>query len=112
MLVCGFFQPVSQLPAPVWRYPMHYLAFHSYAFGGFMQNQFLGTDGWGCACETQPGGCTVNPCTMTGDEILSDWVSGAGTLNKWVDVGIQWGMVFIYRGMFWSVLALKEWITR
>jgi hypothetical protein len=34
MLVCGFFQPVGQLPNPVWRYPLHYMAFHSYAFAG------------------------------------------------------------------------------
>ncbi len=34
MLVCGFFQPVGELPDPVWRYPLHYIAFHSYAFAG------------------------------------------------------------------------------
>jgi hypothetical protein len=34
MLVCGFFQTVDQLPKPVWRYPLHYMAFHSYAFAG------------------------------------------------------------------------------
>lgn len=39
MLVCGFFQPVGQLPEPVWRYPMHYIAYHSYAFAGFMRNE-------------------------------------------------------------------------
>ncbi len=39
MLVCGFFQPVDQLPDPVWRYPMHYISFHSYAFAGFMRNE-------------------------------------------------------------------------
>jgi len=30
-------------------------------------------------------------------QILTYWVSGAGTLNKWVDIGIQWAMVVIYR---------------
>jgi hypothetical protein len=34
MLVCGFFQTVDQLPKAVWRYPLHYAAFHSYAFAG------------------------------------------------------------------------------
>lgn len=32
MLVCGFFQPVAQLPGPVWRYPLHYMSFHSYRY--------------------------------------------------------------------------------
>lgn len=31
MLVCGFFQPVGELPAPVWRYPLHYMSYHRYA---------------------------------------------------------------------------------
>jgi len=107
MLVCGFFQPVGQLPQPVWRYPLHYMSFHSYAFGGFMQNEFAGTDGWGCPCAETAAGCPA-PCTMTGDEILDYWVSGAGRLNKWVDIGIQWAMVAIYRAMFWAMLFLKE----
>ena len=42
--VCGFFQPVTQLPKPVWRYPMHYISYHSYTFSGFMHNEFEGTD--------------------------------------------------------------------
>jgi len=113
MLVSGFFQPVGQLPAPVWRYPLHYMAFHSYAFGGFMQNQFAGTDGWLCACYDSAEGCgpqftPESPCTLTGQNILDYWVSGAGTLNKWADVGIQWAMVFIYRFIFYVVLFIKE----
>eukprot|EP00798_Chlamydomonas_sp_ICE-L_P028072 gene28072-31176_t len=113
MLVSGFFQPVSQLPDPVWRYPMHYIAFHSYAFGGFMQNQFADTDGWDCPCSAQPEGCgapyTVeDPCVYSGQDILDYWVSGVGVLNKWVDVGIQWAMILIYRGIFYGLLMLKE----
>ncbi|GAX82112.1 hypothetical protein CEUSTIGMA_g9540.t1 [Chlamydomonas eustigma] len=117
MLVCGFFQPVGQLPAPVWRYPMHYIAFHSYTFGGFMQNEFSGTEGWGCACYSQTGGCpppynASNLCTISGQEVLDYWVSGAGTLNKWVDIGIQWGMVIIYRSMFFGLLKLYEFLQQ
>ena len=35
-------------------------------------------------------------------------MSGAGTLNKWVDVGIQWGMVVIYR----CVVFVVRWERR
>jgi len=113
MLVCGFFQPVGQLPSPVWRYPMHYIAFHSYTFGGFMQNEFSGTEGWGCACYSQAGGCpppynATNLCEISGQDVLNYWVSGAGTLNKWVDIGVQWGMIIIYRSIFFLLLKLYE----
>ncbi|KAG2485433.1 hypothetical protein HYH03_015813 [Edaphochlamys debaryana] len=117
MLVCGFFQPVGELPDPVWRYPMHYISYHSYAFAGFMKNEFDGTSGWLCPCYTQAGGCGAgfsapggpNPCTMTGQDILDYWtISG---LNKWIDLGIQVGMAAIYRLLFWLTLSLKEWMT-
>ncbi|KAG1652464.1 hypothetical protein FOA52_009206 [Chlamydomonas sp. UWO 241] len=107
MLVSGFFQPVAQIPAPVWRYPLHFMAYHSYAFGGFMQNQFDGTDGWGCP----PGaGSLIDPaCTLSGKEVVFYWIpSGAGTLNKWGGIGVQWGMTLIYRGIFYGVLKMKE----
>jgi hypothetical protein len=73
MLVSGFFQPADQLPAPVWRYPMHYIAYHSYAFGGFMHNQFDGTDGWGCpSVGAFMDGEYDLDCTLTGEEIVSE----------------------------------------
>ncbi|KAG2450898.1 hypothetical protein HYH02_004730 [Chlamydomonas schloesseri] len=112
MLVCGFFQPVGELPAPVWRYPLHYISYHSYAFAGFMHNEFDSTDGWLCPCYDQAAGCGPAyeapnpPCTMTGAEILDYWtISG---LNKWVDIGIQCAMIGIYRFLFWLALVIKE----
>ncbi|GIM01286.1 hypothetical protein Vretimale_6074 [Volvox reticuliferus] len=113
MLVCGFFQPVGELPDPVWRYPLHYISYHSYAFAGFMHNEFGNTDGWLCPCYNQLGGCgpqynSTKICTMTGSEILDYWT--VNNLNKWVDVGIQCGMIAIYRILFWLALTVKEWL--
>uniref|UniRef100_A0A7S0RIE9 ABC-2 type transporter transmembrane domain-containing protein n=1 Tax=Chlamydomonas leiostraca TaxID=1034604 RepID=A0A7S0RIE9_9CHLO len=105
MLVCGFFQPVGALPGPVWRYPLHYIAYHSYTFAGFMRNEFLGTDGWECAC-VESGTCPG--CTMTGEEIVEYWLKGGNGLNKWADVGIQVAMIAIYRVIFWAMLVAKE----
>ncbi|KAG2436775.1 hypothetical protein HXX76_006299 [Chlamydomonas incerta] len=112
MLVCGYFQPVGELPAPVWRYPMHYIAYHSYTFAGFMHNEFDGTTGWRCPCYDQPQGCgpafdpPSAPCTMTGQQVLDYWT--LSNTNKWVDIGIQCGMIAIYRLLFWGMLRLKE----
>ncbi|GIL56549.1 hypothetical protein Vafri_11897 [Volvox africanus] len=113
MLVCGFFQPVDELPDPVWRYPLHYISYHSYAFAGFMHNEFGNTKGWLCPCYNQAGGCGPqydenNKCTMTGSEILDYWTVNG--LNKWVDVGIQCAMIAIYRALFWLALTTKEWL--
>lgn len=108
MLVCGFFQPVGQLPKPIWLYPLHYMAYHSYAFAGFMHNEFDGTSGWDCPCSVQSPPCT--DCTYSGAEVLSTWTIDG--LNKWVDVGIQVGMAFIYRIGFFCMLKFKEWLSR
>ncbi|URE05527.1 ABC-2 type transporter [Musa troglodytarum] len=42
MLNGGFFRLPNDLPKPVWRYPMYYIAFHKYANQGFYKNEFLG----------------------------------------------------------------------
>uniref|UniRef100_A0A7S3R9H3 ABC transporter domain-containing protein n=1 Tax=Dunaliella tertiolecta TaxID=3047 RepID=A0A7S3R9H3_DUNTE len=112
MLVCGFFQPVDVMPKPVWTYPLHYISFHSYTFYGFMQNEFENTDGWGCPCADQEGGCPDvvggSACTATGDVVLRYWLQGGVSLGKWSSFGIQWVMVVGYRVLFWMLLVLKE----
>lgn len=70
MLVCGFFQVADNLPDPVWKYPLHYVAFHTYSFRGFMNDQFRDTDSWLCPPD---GTGTVPPlelCSQTGNNIL------------------------------------------
>lgn len=106
MLVCGFFQPVAELPAPVFRYPLHYMSFHTYAFSGFMNNEFQGTSNWQCPCSTQPGGCAT-PCTYSGEQVLEYWnIPGR---NKWyVDLLILVGMAFLYRTLFYLTCKYKE----
>lgn len=75
MLTCGFFQPASQLPRPVLYYPLHYLAFHTYSFYGFMKNEFVGTGQWGCPCSIMPDGCSdavgAAACSWTGEQVTS-----------------------------------------
>jgi hypothetical protein len=78
MLVCGFFQPRGQLPKPIFFYPAHFLSFETYSFVGFMRNEFQDTDGWGCPCSRQPGGCPPQlggaACRMDGAAVLDYWV--------------------------------------
>ncbi|KAG5574617.1 hypothetical protein H5410_054751 [Solanum commersonii] len=40
MLNGGFFRLPNELPMPIWKYPMYYLAFHKYAIQGFYKNEY------------------------------------------------------------------------
>ncbi|PNH10695.1 ABC transporter G family member 12 [Tetrabaena socialis] len=81
-----------------------------YAFAGFMHNEFDGTEGWLCPCYAQASGCgseyANTTCTLRGEDILTYWTVGG--LNKWVDVGIQFGMAAVYRILFWLVFELFD----
>jgi hypothetical protein len=85
MLVCGFFQPAGQLPRPVFYYPLHFLSFETYAFYGFVTNEFGGTTGWGCPCSAMAGGCPPalggSECALTGTDVLEYW--DVPKWNKW-----------------------------
>lgn len=103
MVVCGFFQPLGSMPKPIFRYPLSYISFHTYAFTGFMRNEFEGTDGWG-----SPTGET--DVTLTGDDVLNYYE--IMNINKWICFLILFCMVIFYRLVFLSTLMLKEWMSR
>ncbi|KAK6926733.1 ABC transporter-like, ATP-binding domain [Dillenia turbinata] len=43
MLSAGYFRIRSDLPQPVWMYPLSYIAFHTHAIQGMLENEYLGT---------------------------------------------------------------------
>ncbi|XP_010253968.1 PREDICTED: ABC transporter G family member 3-like [Nelumbo nucifera] len=43
MLVAGYFRIRSDLPGPVWTYPLSYIAFHTYSIQGLLENEYIGT---------------------------------------------------------------------
>ncbi|XP_077213207.1 ABC transporter G family member 1-like [Tasmannia lanceolata] len=100
MLNGGFFRLPDDLPKPVWRYPMYYIAFHKYANQGFYKNEFIGL--------TFPNNQAGGPSTINGDEILRNiWQVEMG-YSKWVDLAILFGMVVLYRLMFLSIIKINE----
>ncbi|GLT65039.1 hypothetical protein SLA2020_374930, partial [Shorea laevis] len=42
MLAAGYFRIRSQLPGPIWMYPLSYIAFHTYSIQGLLENEYLG----------------------------------------------------------------------
>ncbi|XP_065011503.1 ABC transporter G family member 1-like [Musa acuminata AAA Group] len=100
MLNGGFFRLPQDLPKPVWRYPMHYMAFHKYANQGFYKNEFLGL--------TFPGNVAGGSPIITGEEILRGvWQVEMG-YSKWVDLAILLAMVMLYRLMFLGAVKIAE----
>lgn len=53
----------------MWRYPMHYIGYHTYGIHGMMLNEFEDTDGWDCPCTLQPGGCPEEDCSIDGEAV-------------------------------------------
>ncbi|KAK6923356.1 ABC transporter family G domain [Dillenia turbinata] len=99
MLNGGFFRLPDDLPKPVWRYPMYYIAFHKYANQGFYKNEFEGL--------TFPNNQAGGPPTISGDEVLRS-VWEVEMYSKWIDLGVLLGMVLVYRLMFWGIIKMVE----
>jgi ABC-type multidrug transport system permease subunit len=111
MLVCGFFQPAGQLPRPVFYYPLHFLSFETYAFYGFVTNEFAGTHGWGCPCSSMAGGCPPalggSQCALAGTDILAYW--DVPRWNKWyVAIVVQAAFVIFFRLCFYGACKYSE----
>ncbi|GJM87805.1 hypothetical protein PR202_ga03798 [Eleusine coracana subsp. coracana] len=103
MLNGGFFRLPNDLPKPVWRYPMYYVAFHKYANQGFYKNEFLGL--------TFPNNQATGGATISGGEILRNiWQVEMG-YSKWVDLAVLCGMVILYRMLFLAIEKLKPMIA-
>uniref|UniRef100_A0A0D9XEQ4 ABC transporter domain-containing protein n=1 Tax=Leersia perrieri TaxID=77586 RepID=A0A0D9XEQ4_9ORYZ len=102
MLNGGFFRLPNDLPKPVWRYPMYYIAFHKYANQGFYKNEFLGLTFPNN--NDQAGGAAM----ITGREILRDFWQVELGYSKWVDLAILCGMVMLYRMIFVAIVKFIE----
>ncbi|XP_072996456.1 ABC transporter G family member 1-like [Typha latifolia] len=95
----GFFRLPNDLPNPVWKYPMYYIAFHKYANQGFYKNEFLGL--------TFPNNQAGGPAVISGDEILREtWQ--VETYSKWINLAILFGMAILYRVIFLVIVKMTE----
>ncbi|XP_011087908.1 ABC transporter G family member 11-like [Sesamum indicum] len=100
MLSGGFFQLPKDLPTLFWKYPMYYVAFHKYAYQGLYKNEFEGRR----FRNDQLGG----PSTIEGETILRDiWQVEMG-YSKWTDLAVLFGMVVVYRVLFFVTVKIDE----
>lgn len=96
----GFFRLPNDLPDPIWKYPVYYIAFHTYTNQGFYKNEYEGLS----FNNDRAGG----PPTISGDEVLRNYWQVDMGYSKWVDLAILVSMVVIYRFMFWGIIISAE----
>ncbi|XP_076913809.1 ABC transporter G family member 1-like [Bidens hawaiensis] len=99
ILSAGFFRLPDDLPKVLWRYPMYYVSFHRYGLQGLYKNEFQGLK-----FPEYLGG----PPTLNGDMILTGLLQVEMGYSKWINLGIIFGMVFIYRVMLIFIIKTTE----
>ncbi|CAM6091980.1 unnamed protein product [Calypogeia fissa] len=99
ILVAGFYRLLNDLPKPVWRYPMSYIAFHPYAFQGMLENDFKGLT----FRNQNPGGADLK-----GEYILRDVFDVTTSISKWENLIVLFGMAIGYRCIFYVLIRASE----
>ncbi|KAG6546146.1 hypothetical protein Mapa_012180 [Marchantia paleacea] len=100
ILVAGFYRLPNDLPDPVWRYPMFYIAFHPYAFQGMLQNDFTGL-----TFENING---PNEPRVASDFILKELYQVTMGRSKWWNLAILLLMAIFYRLIFYVLIRFGE----
>ncbi|KAD2393054.1 hypothetical protein E3N88_40031 [Mikania micrantha] len=99
ILSAGFFRLPDDLAQVFWKYPMYYVSFHRYALEGLYKNEFEGL---------KFPGYLGGPPTINGDMILKDLLELDMGYSKWIDLGVLFGMVFVYRVLLFCIIKTTE----
>ncbi|KAJ1378619.1 ABC transporter G family member 11-like protein [Sesbania bispinosa] len=100
ILTGGFYRLPNDLPKPLWKYLFYYVSFLTYAFQGSFKNEFEGLK----FILYQDGGAKA----VSGAEVLAGtWHVQMGH-SKWVDLAIMFGMIAMYRVLFFVITKSKE----
>ncbi|XVE66572.1 hypothetical protein DITRI_Ditri08aG0089400 [Diplodiscus trichospermus] len=100
VMVAGFFRLPNDIPKPIWKYPLHHVAFNKYAYQGLLKNEFEGL--------TFPNIEAGGPPTITGEEILNNKWQVEMAYSKWVDLAILFAMVVVCRFLFLCIIKTTE----
>ncbi|KAK4254234.1 hypothetical protein QN277_009641 [Acacia crassicarpa] len=92
MLSGGFFRLPNDLPRIFWKYPLHFVAFHRYAFQGLYKNEYEG----------------LRIAGKSGEYILRSIWQVNMSYSKWVDLAILLGSIVVYRVLFLAIIKGTE----
>ncbi|XP_059313769.1 ABC transporter G family member 1 [Lycium ferocissimum] len=96
----GFFRLPNDLPNLFWKYPLHYIAFHKYAYEGLFKNEFEGLK--------IHGEHTGKVHLISGEDILRNTWKMDMDYSKWVDLAILLGMLVFYKLLFLLFVKADE----
>ncbi|KAF7833698.1 ABC transporter G family member 15-like [Senna tora] len=99
MMTSGFFRLLSDLPKPVWRYPISYLSYGAWAIQGAYKNDLLGLE----FDPLIPGGEKLK-----GDYVITHMLGIKLDHSMWWDLGALFLILICYRILFFIVLKFKE----
>uniref|UniRef100_A0A452YIC9 ABC-2 type transporter transmembrane domain-containing protein n=1 Tax=Aegilops tauschii subsp. strangulata TaxID=200361 RepID=A0A452YIC9_AEGTS len=102
MLVSGYFRLPHDIPKPFWRYPMSYISFHYWALQGQYQNDLVGL-----VFDNQDEELPKIP----GEYILENVFQIDVSRSKWLDLSVLFGMIVIYRLLFFAMIKVSEDVT-
>ncbi|KAL1366343.1 hypothetical protein HN51_014182 [Arachis hypogaea] len=102
-LVGGFYRLPNDLPKPLWKYPLYYVSFQKYGLQGLFKNEFEGLT----FMMGQDGGGKNNINISGGEILIKTWHVEMGH-SKWVDLGIFFVMIVVYRMLFLAITKSKE----
>ncbi|ESW03549.1 hypothetical protein PHAVU_011G023100 [Phaseolus vulgaris] len=99
MMTSGFFRLLSDLPKPVWRYPISYISYGSWAIQGAYKNDLLGL-------EFEP--LIPGDPKLNGEYVITHMLGIELNHSKWWDLAALFVILIGYRLLFFVVLKLKE----
>lgn len=99
MMTSGFFRLLPDLPKPVWRYPISYLSFGSWALQGNYKNDLIGM-------EFDP--LVPGEPKLSGEYIIRRIFGISLDHSKWLDLMIVFIILLSYRLLFFLVLKFRE----
>ncbi|KAJ0976111.1 hypothetical protein J5N97_018076 [Dioscorea zingiberensis] len=99
MMTAGFFRLLPDLPKPVWRYPISYISYGSWALQGNYKNDMLGM-------EFDP--LIPGDPKLSGEYIITHLFGISLANSKWFDLSIVFVLLVSYRILFFLILKFKE----
>uniref|UniRef100_A0A7N0TU25 ABC transporter domain-containing protein n=2 Tax=Kalanchoe fedtschenkoi TaxID=63787 RepID=A0A7N0TU25_KALFE len=99
MMTSGFFRLLPDLPKPIWRYPISYLSYGSWALQGSYKNDLIGL-------EFDP--LTPGEPKLSGEYVVTQMLKVSLDHSKWWDAAALVAVLMFYRLSFFVILKLKE----
>lgn len=95
----GYLRLLSDLPKAIWRYPISYMSFVSWALQGQYKNDMLGLEF---------GSITPGGLTMSGDQVIQRVYGFSLDHSKWFDLSMIYILLVSYKFTFLLILKSKE----